>query len=360
MIFFETITQFFNQGFWQYAWVGNTLGEYAIALGIFVAGLVVLKYVQWFVLHVLKKGAEHTATDIDDTLVEIVGSARPPFYSYLAFYIAVRTLALSDIVSGIVTAILIAWIAYQVVLALQILIDYVLKKKFSSEEDSDEGTQGAVSFMSGLFKGALWGVALIMVLGNLGVDVTSLIAGLGIGGIAIAFALQNILADLFSSFVIHFDKPFVIGDFIIVGAHMGTVESIGIKTTRIRALQGEEIVISNQELTSARVQNFKKMEERRIVFHLGVTYDTDPKVMEQISDMVKNVIDPIDGARFDRCHFQTFADSALVFETVYYVASGDYAEYMNIQQNINMDILKSFNDKGIDFAFPTQTIYIEK
>jgi small-conductance mechanosensitive channel len=275
-------------------------------------------------------------------------------------YVAVHTLTLSDIVARIFTVVLIVWIAYQVVLALQILIDYILKKKFSSEENSDEGTQGAVSFMSGLFKGALWGIALIMVLGNLGVDVTSLIAGLGIGGIAVAFALQNILSDLFSSFVIHFDKPFVIGDFIIAGEHMGTVERIGIKTTRIRALQGEEIVISNQELTSARVQNFKKMEERRIVFHLGVTYSTDPKVMEQIPDMVKHVIDPIEGARFDRCHFQTFADSALVFETVYYVASGDYAEYMDIQQSINMDILKSFNDRGIDFAFPTQTIHIEK
>jgi small-conductance mechanosensitive channel len=358
MIDISFLTQYVSQGFWQYVWAGNTLGEYAIAGAVLILGLIVLKYVQWFILRILKKGAQHTKTDIDDTLVEIIGSIKPPFYSFLALYVAVRTLALSDIVARIFTVVLIVWIAYQVVLALQILIDYVLKKKFDSE--SDAGAQGAVLFMSGLFKGVLWGIALIMVLGNLGVDVTSLIAGLGIGGIAIAFALQNILSDLFSSFVIHFDKPFVIGDFIIVGEHMGTVERIGIKTTRIRALQGEEIVISNQELTSARVQNFKKMEERRIVFHLGVTYDTDPKVMEQIPDMVKSAIDPIEGTRFDRCHFQTFADSALVFETVYYVASGDYAQYMDIQQNINMDILKSFNDEGIDFAFPTQTIHIEK
>ncbi len=358
MIDITSLTQYFSQGFWQYAWAGNTLGEYVIACIVLVLGLIVLKYVQWFVLRILKKGAKHTKTDIDDTLVDIVGSIRPPFYSFLALYVAVRTLALSDIVARIFTVILIAWIAYQVVLALQILIDYVIKKKFVSE--SDAGAQGAVSFMSGLFKGVLWGIALIMVLGNLGVDVTSLIAGLGIGGIAIAFALQNILSDLFSSFVIHFDKPFVIGDFIIVGEHMGTVEKIGIKTTRIRALQGEEIVISNQELTSARVQNFKKMEERRIVFHLGVTYDTDLKAMQEIPDMVKSVIDPIEGARFDRCHFQTFADSALVFETVYYVHSGDYAQYMDIQQTMNMAILKNFNDKGIDFAFPTQTIHIEK
>lgn len=358
MTIIDAVIQFFNQSFWQYTWAGNTFGEYAIACIVLILGLVVLKYVQWFVLHILKKGAAHTKTDIDDTLVDIVASIRPPFYSFLALYVAVRTLMLSDIVARVFAVVLIAWIAYQVVLALQILIDYIIKKKFVSE--SDAGAQGAVSFMSGLFKGALWGIALIMVLGNLGVDVTSLIAGLGIGGIAIAFALQNILSDLFSSFVIHFDKPFVIGDFIIVGEHMGTVEKIGIKTTRIRALQGEEIVISNQELTSTRVQNFKKMEERRIVFHLGVTYDTDTKVMKEIPDMVKTAIDPIEGARFDRCHFQTFADSALVFETVYYVTSGDYTQYMDIQQNINMAILKDFTDKGIDFAFPTQTIYLEK
>lgn len=234
MIDLTPMTQFFSQGFWQYAWAGNTLGEYTIALGVFVAGLVVLKYAQWIILRVLKKGAAHTKTDIDDTLVVIVSSVRPPFYSFLAFYVAVQQLALSEIVETFVAAVLLFWVAYQVVLAVQILIDYILKKKFSGEDNEDEETQSAVSFMGNLFKGALWGIAFIMVLANLGVDVSSLIAGLGIGGVAVAFALQNILSDLFSSFVIHFDKPFVIGDFIIVGEHMGTVEKVGIKTPDTR------------------------------------------------------------------------------------------------------------------------------
>jgi small-conductance mechanosensitive channel len=187
--------------------------------------------------------------------------------------------------------------------------------------------------------------------------VTSLIAGLGIGGLAIAFALQGVLGDLFASFSIYFDKPFRIGDFIVVGSDVGNVEKIGIKTTRIRTLQGEELVISNTELTTARVQNFKKMEERRIVTEFGITYETKQELVREVPGIVTLIFDDLDGGRLDRVHFTKFADSSLLFEVVYYVQSSDYRQYLDIQQAFNFDLMKRFSEVGIEFAYPTQTIY---
>ena len=223
----------------------NTLAIYVEAVIAFVALLVVFKIFQWLILRNLFRIAKKTKTDIDDTLIEIVKSLRPPFYSFLAFYFAVKILKLSSFTQGVIETILIVWIVYQVVVALQILINFILTKRFAGDEDPT--TRSAISALGTIGKMALWAIGILMILSNLGINITSLVAGLGIGGIAIAFALQNILSDLFSSFAIYFDKPFRVGDFIIVGDKMGTVEKIGIKTTRLKALQGEELIISNQE-----------------------------------------------------------------------------------------------------------------
>jgi len=318
-----------------------------------------LKFVQLGVLGYLRRLSRKTKTDIDDTLVDIVGSLRPPFYSFLAFYGATLFIDLSPAVKGAVNAILVIWIAYQVVIALQILIDYIVRKKFFTDEKGVE-SKGMISFVSGLLKGALWAVAALTVLSNLGVNVNSLIAGLGIGGLAVAFALQNILADLFSSFAIFMDKPFAVGDFIVVGEHKGTVERIGIKTTRIRSLSGEEVIISNRELTSVRVQNFKRLKERRVSFSVGATYDTPLEKVKRIPGIMKEIVEAQENARFDRAHFASLGDSALVFEVVYYVLSSNYADYMDIQQEINVSLMERFANEGIEFAYPTQTIHLVK
>ena len=357
---FQGIVQSFEHPVWSREYLGNTVGEYAIALVAFLVLLVVFKYFQWFIVRGFRRMAKKTKTDLDDMLVEVASSFRPPFYSFLALYLALRFLALDPTLSKVFDVVIIAWAAYQGVVALQIVLDYAVQKRFRGEDEEDPDTRAAVRFMRNLVRATLWVIALLLVLSNLGVDITSLVAGLGIGGIAVAFALQNILGDLFSSFVIHFDKPFKIGDFIIVGEHMGTVEKVGIKTTRIRALQGEEIVISNQELTNARIQNFKKMEERRVVHGIGVTYDTPAATMERIPDIIRDIVGPIDGVRFDRAHFKGFGPSSLDFEVVYYILSSDYAEYMELQQKINMAILKAFEAEQISFAFPSQTVYLAR
>lgn len=338
----------------------NTLLSYLEALVLFAVLFIIFAIFQRGVLAYLAHLSNKTHTDIDDTLVKIVRSLRPPFYSFLAFFLSVKTLTVVGFLEKILIGILIIWIVAQVITATQILIEYVIRKRIEkSGEEYDEQTDSAVGVINTITKIVLWAFGLLFILSNFGVEITSLIAGLGIGGIAIAFALQNILSDLFSSFAIYFDKPFQVGDFIIVGDKMGTVEAIGIKTTRVRALQGEEIVFANKELTNAEIRNFKKMEERRVAFSFGVTYDTPTEKMKQISPLVSEVFSNVD-ARLDRVHFHKFGDSALLFECVYYVSTPEYNIYMDINQAIHLGIKDAFEKEGIEMAFPTQTIYLSK
>ena len=197
-----------------------------------------------------------------------------------------------------------------------------------------------------------------MLLGNLGFDISALVASLGIGGVAIALASQGVLQDLFSYFSILLDRPVQIGDFIIVGDFVGTVEHIGIKTTRMRSLSGEQLIIANTELTGSRIRNFNPMEERRIVFTIGVTYDTGFKHLQEIPNFIQGIIEVTKNTRFDRCHFSSYRDSSLNFETVYYMTTSDYTAYMDAQQHINLEIKQAFEQRGIEFAFPTQVVHV--
>ncbi|MEX0918902.1 MAG: mechanosensitive ion channel family protein [Candidatus Paceibacterota bacterium] len=336
---------------------GNSVQAYLIALGLLIAFLIVFKIIQTIILRRLADLAEKTTTDIDNTLIDIVRRIRPGFYSFLALFLAVKSLILPALLIMIINWILIIWVTYQAIIALQILIDYAFRKKMSEESGNTEQALRTLSIIS---KGVLWVVGILFILSNMGVNVTSAMAGLGIGGIAIALALQNILGDLFSSFAIYFDKPFEIGDFIVVGDKVGTVEKIGIKTTRLRALQGEEIVMANKELTSAQIQNFKKMAERRVVFHFGVTYGTETAKLKKIPAMIKEIFGQLSQARLDRAHFSRFDDSALTYEVVYYTNSADYDLYMDTQQEINLSLKDAFDEASISLAFPTRTIHLIK
>jgi len=343
---------------WDVVLWGNAVYEYFFAAVMFVVLLAAFAAFQFFAIRYFRAIADKTKTDIDDTFVEIVRSLKPPFYVYLSFYFAVHTLALVPVFETLVQIGLVVWIVYQAVIATQILIDYVVRKQ--SDDESDVAAENAIHILGFVSKVAIWTLGFLFTLSNLGVNITSLVAGLGIGGIAVALALQNILGELFSSFAIYFDKPFAPGDFIVVGDKAGVVERIGIKTTRIRALQGEEVVISNQDLTAARLQNFKKMKERRVAFSFGVTYETPIPLVEEIPDMVKDIVESVEGARFDRAHFNRFEDSALGFDVVYYIESNDYNMYMDIQQEINIKILRAFEEKGVSMAYPTRTLYMRK
>jgi small-conductance mechanosensitive channel len=214
----------------------------------------------------------------------------------------------------------------------------------------------AVSF---LLRILLWTLLLLVVLATFGVDITALVAGLGVGGVAVALAVQNILGDIFASFSIVLDKPFVIGDFIIVNDLMGTVEYVGLKTTRIRSLSGEQLVFSNHDLLNSRIRNYKRMYERRVVFGIGVLYQTPVEKIEMIPGIIKQIVEAQHPVRFDRAHFKEFGAYALNFEIVYWVLDPDYNVYMDIQQAINIALYRSFTREGIEFAYPTQTVVLQ-
>ena len=194
----------------------------------------------------------------------------------------------------------------------------------------------------------------------LGVDLSGVVVGLGVGGIAIALALQNTLSDVFSAFSIYFDKPFEIGDFVIVGDHSGTVTNIGVKSTRIKLLQGEELVVSNKELTSTKVRNFRKLERRRITFTIGVTYNTPLSKLKKIPQIISKIIQDTELAELDRVHFTEFGDYSLKFLVIYYVKVSDYGKYMETQEAINFAIKEAFEEEAIEMAFQTHNIYFNK
>jgi MscS family membrane protein len=218
----------------------------------------------------------------------------------------------------------------------------------------------ALAVIQLLARVAVWSLALMLILNNLGFDVTALVAGLGIGGVAIALAAQNILGDLFASLAIVLDRPFVVGDFIVFGDYLGTVERIGIKTTRIRSLSGEELVCSNTDLLATRIRNYKRMAERRVVFSIGVTYDTTAEQLARLPALLREIVEAQPEVRFDRAHFQKYGDFALIFEIVYWMLDPDFNRFMDTQQAINLAIYRQAQAEGIAFAFPTQTIHLER
>ena len=217
-----------------------------------------------------------------------------------------------------------------------------------------------VYFFTRLGGYSLWLVAALVLIDNAGYDITALIAGLGVAGIAIALGLQNILSDIFSSLSIYFDKPFKAGDFIIVGTDMGVVKKIGIKTTRIQALQGEEIVIANKELTESRIHNFGRMSQRRVEFRFGVVYETPLAKLKKVNELVKKSIEKVEGAKLDRVHFKKFGEYSLDFEVVYYFPNADYNAYMDAQQEINYSLADFFEKEGVEFAYPVQKVLLSK
>jgi len=338
--------------------LGNSIKTYIFSLGLFLLLVVAFRILQSIIINRLIKLSKKTKTDLDDHLVKIVASVKPPIYTTFALFVALKTLSTGPFFDKVLTAGLYLILTYQAILAISILVEYVSKKYV--RRNGDDAERSAIKLITNIVKGILWLIGALIIVQNLGVNVTSLVAGLGIGGVAIAFALQSILEDLFSSFAIIFDKPFKEGDFIIIGNDMGVVEKIGIKTTRMKALQGEELIISNKELTSSRIQNFKKMEERRVPFRIGVTYDTSNSKLKAVPSYVEKIINKQKNIRFDRAHFVEYGDSALIFEIVYYVLSADYNEYMDINQAIYLGIKEKFEKEKIEFAFPTQTVYLEK
>lgn len=346
------LTGYLTTEFW-----GNTVSEYIIAIGILIGLIAILRIFKFIVLNRLRHITKKTRTNLDDLAVDVIESVNWFFYLIISLYVSLKWLYLPPQADRWVDYAFMVAAAVVAVFGAMHIIEFGKDKLIRKKSEQDESI---IKFLSTLSKAVLWVIAFLLVLANMGVDITALIAGLGVGGIALAFALQNILEDLFSSVSIYFDKPFVKGDFIILeNGFLGTVKKIGMKTTRIESLWGEEVVVSNRELTSAKIRNYMKMERRRIHFGFGVVYQTPVKKVKRIPKLVEDIFSKVEKADLDRVHFKQFGDSSLDFEVAYYVDTADYTEYMDKQQEINLAIMESFEKQGIEFAYPTRTIHLK-
>ena len=328
-------------------------GDYLLLLIILAGSFIAFKLVLYLIIERLNYLAKTTHNNWDNLLVKGLRRIKWPFLLLFAAWLASKYSALPAQYNKVFDVLIIigaTWTIANVVAA-------ILKEVVIYRSGPEKNSAGVVQFVTVGSKIILWIIGFIFILSNLGVNVTSLVTGLGIGGIVIAFALQNVLSDLFSSLAIYLDKPFLVGDFISVGADKGWVEKIGIKTTRIKSADGQMIIIGNKDLTNAVIQNFDTLEQRRVKFNLSLEYDTPSTKCRLALKIIKEAINTTDHADFERAHFYAFGESALLYEVVYYVEGADYKRYMDVQQSINFKIKRSFEQAGIVMAFPTQVVY---
>ena len=341
---------FLNLMFWN-----NTILDYIVFLGVLALGFVAIFVLGRIVLRRIAKYQEKTQSPYAALVLSGIKQYVLPTAYFTLFYACTRMLAL-NVKLGHIVGVLSALFA--IVMGAQFfasLTTFFFAKLGKGKEDS---ASLAIKWLIRIAKIVIWGIALILFLDNVGVKITSLVTGLGIGGVALAFAAQSALTDIFCFFTIFFDKPFEIGDFIIAGEHMGTVEHIGVKTTRLRAIGGEQLIASNTDLTGSRIRNYKTMQQRRVSFTLGVTYDTPAETLKKIPLLIQKIVDETEDATFSRAHFANFGSYSLNFEVVYFVLGGDYDHYMDFNQRINLGIKDGFEHLGVSFALPMSMVQV--
>lgn len=335
----------------------NSVRAYLGAAAVFFGFLFAFKIARTLILGRLRGWAARTETTLDDLVVELLGMIRAPEQYLFGFYLATRPLQLPSWFDKGLRAAAIAAVAYRVMRMLQRIAAFVVDRLLSEADSSARHSARTI----GYFVNALiWVVAVLFVLSNLGFNVSSIVAGLGIGGIAVALAAQAVLGDLFAALAIWLDRPFVLGDFIVFDEFMGTVEEMGIKTTRIRALSGEQLVIPNSSISSAKIRNFRRLSERRVVLRYGASYATPRAKLARLPGLIGGIVAAEPKVRLERVHLDALADSSIDFEVVYFVLSDDYNLHMDIKQRIHLAVLEAFEKEGVEMPFTTQTIQLAK
>ncbi len=338
--------------------LGNEVSRYLWALLVFLLALAALYLLRDIIFVRLKKLAEKTETDLDDTLIELIRKVRAPEYQLLAFYIATRSLVRAPLFNGGLRLLILLVFTYRAVTILQRLLDYWVNKVSAGRGLSETAKASVAQSLQVIFHATVWVAAALFLLANMGVNVSAFLTGLGIGGVAVALAAQAILGDLFNFFVILLDKPFIVGDFITADAVSGTVEHIGLKSVRLRSMSGEMIVVSNSKLLSGGLNNYRHMKRRRVVFRTSVVYQTPAEKLERIPGILKTAAEKAGKTSFDRAHLCALGESSIDFETVYYVESPDYAVYMDSQERVLRAVLEAFAKEGVEFAYPTRTVHV--
>lgn len=329
---------------------------YFLIIFVFLATYFVLKILRNILSGHFKRLNNLTKVEISQILSESILDIKSLSLIVFSAYITFKILKLPENLFKAITLVFLLFLVYEVIRMLQGIIFFFVYKSLKKDNDELQAKETAKTFNI-FIQIILWSFGLLLVLSNIGINISSLLAGLGIGGIAVALALQNILGDIFSSFSILIDKPFQVGDFIRIGAESGVVQKIGIKTTHLQTLDGQSLIIANRELTTARVENFRQVKKRRALFTLGVVYETSQEHLEEIPKIIKELVEKHDLSEFDRCHFKSYGDFSLNFEVSFYVAVEKYKDFLDVVERVNLDIFKSFKERGINFAYPTAVHY---
>lgn len=343
--------------FFALEFFGSSLENWFTAIGAGAGVYLLLILLRWLIRRQMAgRFAESTYRGIG-LVKRFAADLRGIFILALAVWVGSRWLTLPAAAANIMRIAVMVVALYQAGLWIIAVVEHMFDRKLKATAKDDPARRTTLNALGIIAKIVVWTMIILVGLENLpNVDVTSLIAGLGIGGIAIGLAVQNILGDLFSSLTIALDKPFVIGDAISVGEFTGTVEHIGLKSTRLRSMSGEQLIFSNSDLLASRIRNFKRMEERVAVFTLRVDFDTPVEKLEAIPQMIREVIEPQENASFDRAHFQSFTDFGLQFEVAYRVKTADFAAYVALQNKINLAIHRRFHEEGVKLARPLMAV----
>ena len=338
--------------------LGNMLYDYITALIIITGAVILIQIIRRILIRIIKPSGDEAENKKFDFVSKNIRKLVVPFLYLGSSYIALSALKFDDEVKNVINISYLVFSTWFVIRIIIAAMNFFINKYFEKVRAADD--EKKIKPLISLLNFVVWIIGLLILLDNIGFKVSAVVTGLGITGIAVALAAQALLGDLFSYFVIFFDKPFEIGDFVVFDDKKGTVEHVGIKSTKIRAISGELLIISNSNLTSSRLHNFKKMEKRRVVFILGVTYQTPYDKLKIIPEIIGQIINNNENVEFDRCHFTSYGAFSLDFETVYFINSPDFLEYRNITQSIYLRIYEEFEKQGIEFAYPTQTLYVNK
>ena len=356
--------RFFERMSLDPSWLADTYGggptHWLTALGVACLVYLVLWLVKRVITIRLRHLIEGSANVVDDLVLVVVRATGWPFKLLAALFVGSLALDLPAghglVVQRLFTIVLFVQVGLWANRVLGFSVATYLKGKTRQELGSKVAVVTLFNFFGRL---VVWSLVVLLILDNLGVDVNALIAGLGVGGIAIGLALQSVLRDTFASLSIILDKPFEAGDFVVIDDYAGTIEEIGLKTTRIRSISGEQLVFGNDDLLTCRIRNFKRMAERRVLFRFGVAYETPTDLLASIGGLVQGIIEGIPGTRFDRAHFKEFGDHCLEFEVSYYVTVPDYKRMRDVHEAVNLALHRGFEENRIRFAYPTRRLLVE-
>ncbi len=334
--------------------------EGAIAILIAAASLSLMIWVRQIISSKHAKMVATPKVEILETPFGILSRTRVLFFVVVAIYLGAKSLTLSNDIHRILNSLITIALFWQAGLWITTGVSIWLGRKSAVHEGANLAAISSLGIIKFIAQATIWTLVLLLTLDNLGVRVTALVAGLGVGGVAIALAVQNVLGDILASLAIAFDRPFVVGDFLIIDNILGGVEYIGIKTTHLRSLDGEQIIMSNADIIKSRIHNYGRQSERRVLFTLHIAFETPVEVVESLASIIKEIVKAQPGTRFDRSHFSKYTDSALEYEVVYFVLSADYSRYMDIQQTINIELMRKFAELGVEFAHPATTVYFAR